>query len=153
MHHEEKERTGSARTCSRSCLPKKQDVRRRGMRSRHLDERNARCRGRVSRHLRASQVAEVAMRCFRYVLGYKGKWGPLSQPHKLGDGPDLWLTPSTVFYIQFCGNDRAHGARLSWQHSLSRQPIFQNKQSTRPPLHNSSTAYCLFFFLVHLYIP
>ena len=42
-------------------------------------------------------------RSFR-VLGYKGKWGPLSQPHKLGDGPDLWLTPSTyaMGWIQMC---------------------------------------------------
>ena len=30
------------------------------------------------------------------VLGYKGKWGPLSQPCKLGDGPRLMADPEYI---------------------------------------------------------
>ena len=33
------------------------------------------------------------------VLEYKGKWGPLSQPRKLGDGPRLMADPE---YCQGC---------------------------------------------------
>ena len=40
-----------------------------------------------------------------YVLGYKGKWGPLSSHASWAMGPDLWLTPSTLLY---CHADRMY---------------------------------------------
>ena len=70
------------------------------------------------------------------VLGYKGKWGLLSQPRKLGDGPDLWLTPSTTY----CSNQPNRTPLLAKKHVSGNEKKRKMRIYSSNPLQRISTA-------------